>query len=87
MRLAKPAHEISLGQVVRDMESDFEIVACFGQSESCALEGSCKLAHVIGDALEQFLAHLDGFTLQDVLPGAQTRRKSKPQTAIVTLSR
>ena len=87
MRLAKPADQISLGAVVRDMESDFDIVECFGSSRQCALDGDCKLAGVISDALESFLTHLDGLSLQDVLPSAPARRASGPATAVVALTR
>ena len=87
MRLAKPADQISLGAVVRDMESDFDIVECFGSSRQCALDGDCKLAGVISDALQSFLPHLDGLTLQDVLPSAHTRRASGPATAVVSVRR
>ena len=89
MRLAKPADQISLGAVVRDMESDFQIVECFGSSGQCALDGHCQLASAIGDALEAFLAHLDGLTLQDVLPSPRrlARRASKASLAVVPLTR
>ena len=79
MRLAKPANQISLGKIVRDMESDFEIVECFGRPQSCALDGQCKLAGVMGGALDAFLFKLDEFTLNDVLP--------KPATSVVPLLR
>lgn len=70
MRLAKPPNQIPLGNVVRDMESDFVIVECLGKSNRCALDGHCKLTGVFDGALAAFLGHLDGFTLEDVLPKA-----------------
>ena len=87
MRLAKPAHQISLGAVVRDMESDFEIVECFGSSRKCALDGDCKLAAVISDALQSFLTHLDGLSLQDVLPSARARRQPDATISVVSFNR
>jgi Rrf2 family nitric oxide-sensitive transcriptional repressor len=68
MRLARPAQDIGLGAVVRDMESDFAIVECFGTDGQCALEGHCRLAGILGAALAQFHQHLDRHTLQDLLP-------------------
>ena len=89
MRLAKPADQIPLGAVVRDMESDFQIVECFGSNGQCALDGHCQLANAIGDALEAFLSHLDGLTLQDVLPSPRrlARRAAKASSTVVPLTR
>ena len=81
MRLARPAAEIALGAVVRDMESDFAIVECFGPGTGCALDGQCRLAGVLDAALQDFLRHLDGVSLQDILP----RRAAA--TAPITLQR
>jgi len=80
MRLARPADQIALGAVVRDMESDFAIVECFGPDTACALDGQCRLAGVLDAALQDFLRHLDGVSLQDILP----RRTA---TAPITLQR
>ena len=87
MRLAKPPQQIPLGAVVRDMESDFAIVACFGPSSGCALDGHCQLANVMGEALDAFLGHLDRFTLEDVLPKSAARRRGKPGVSVVAVSR
>lgn len=80
MRLARAADQIALGAVVRDMESDFAIVECFGPDTACALDGQCRLAGVLDAALQDFLRHLDGVSLQDILP----RRAA---TAPITLQR
>lgn len=77
MRLAMAPDRISLGAVVRSIEADFAIVECFGADSQCALTGSCHLAHIMNDALERFLAHLDGFTLADILPPPAAGRASK----------
>jgi Rrf2 family nitric oxide-sensitive transcriptional repressor len=67
MRLAHAPARIGLGAVVRDIEPDFAIVDCF-VTDACNLAGRCRLADVLGGALGSFLAHLDGFTLADLLP-------------------
>lgn len=74
MRLAKAPHEIGLGEVVRNMESDFAIVECFGVGTPCALDGQCRLADVFGGALVAFMQHLDRFTLLDILPAPRPAR-------------
>jgi len=68
IRLARPAAEIRLGDVVRTMEPDFFVVECFASGHSCMLHGSCELTGVMDGALRSFLDHLDSFTLADVLP-------------------
>jgi Rrf2 family nitric oxide-sensitive transcriptional repressor len=67
MRLAHPPAQIGLGTVVRDIEPDFDIVECFAAGDACGLAGHCRLTSVLGGALRSFLAHLDGFTLADLL--------------------
>ena len=68
MRLAVSPSSINVGAVVRAVEPDFALVECFGQQNQCALTGYCRLAGVIGGALEHFLAHLDRHTLGDLVP-------------------
>lgn len=68
MRLAGPAHAIKLGAVVRAVEPDFTLVECFGEGNRCALTSYCRLTGILGGALEGFLAHLDRYTLADLVP-------------------
>jgi Rrf2 family nitric oxide-sensitive transcriptional repressor len=78
MRLARPPHEIRLGDVVRDMENDLAVVACLGGATDCVLTGRCALTGIVRGALERFLAHLDGYTLADILPaGADGQIRSQ----------
>lgn len=68
LRLARPAGEIGIGEVVRFTEGDMALVACF-QSESagCALIDACRLQRLLGEALSAFLGVLDGKTLADLV--------------------
>ncbi|KAB2321237.1 Rrf2 family transcriptional regulator [Betaproteobacteria bacterium SCN1] len=85
MRLARMPRDIRLGAVVRDMEPDFALVECFGPNSPCTLTGDCRLSGVLGGALEAFIAHLERFTLADILPGDDPVRRPvrirKRQTA------
>jgi len=69
MRLARAPADVNLGEVVRGIEPDFDLVECFATGDQCVLAGHCRLAGVLGAALRQFLSHLDGYTLADLLPG------------------
>ena len=68
MRLARPPGEISLGAVVRSIEPDMDLVECFSATDRCKLTGHCRLTGVLEGALREFMAHLDGHTLADLLP-------------------
>lgn len=68
MRLARLPRDIGLGDVVRDMESDFAVVECFMTAGTCALDGRCRLAGIFEGALADFHRHLDRYTLLDLLP-------------------
>jgi len=70
MRLAHAPQDINVGAVVRSMEPDFALVECFGSANRCGLAGGCRLRGVLQGGLAGFLAHLDGYTLADLLPGA-----------------
>lgn len=67
MRLATPLSEINLGAVVRAIEPDFALVECFGTRNRCVLSGYCQLAGILAGALDGFLAHLDRYTLADLV--------------------
>lgn len=69
MRLAHAPRDINLGAVVRSIEPDFALVGCFSTGNQCVLTGQCRLASVLGGALQDFMAHLDGFSLADLLSG------------------
>src|SRR5690606_14075948 len=82
MRLARDPAEISLGAVVRDTENDLAIVACMGaQNPACILTGQCGLTGIMQGALDRFPAHLDSYTLADILPaGTPNGSSQRPLT-------
>ena len=68
LRLARPAAEIRIGDVVRRMENDFDVVECFraGRNE-CLITPACRLKGVLHRAVEAFLTELDTCTLDDLV--------------------
>lgn len=68
MRLAHEPARINVGAVVRSIEPDFSLVECLAADNHCVITGSCRLAGVLQGALGNFLSHLDGFSLADLLP-------------------
>jgi len=71
LRLARPASEILIGDVVRKMETDLVLVECFSDESRCLLTPNCKLKGVFADALKAFLASLDKVALTQVLSPSQ----------------
>ena len=68
-RLARPPEQIRVGDVVRDMETGFDMAECFRPGEStCRLMPGCTLKTVLAEAVRAFLASLDRYTLADLLP-------------------
>lgn len=67
LRLGRPAGDIKVGEVVRQMEPDMALVPCFHPvNVKCPIVPSCLLRHAIEQAREEFLAVLDEYTLADL---------------------
>jgi len=68
MKLARAPELIAIGDVVRRMEPNFDIVECFNTTNpSCVVSPSCALKSALYQAGNEFLAVLDRFTLADAL--------------------
>jgi Rrf2 family nitric oxide-sensitive transcriptional repressor len=65
--LARPASEINLAGVVRDMEDDMNLVECFCDNGQCVITSECHLRKVLSAALQAFFESLEGYSLQDLL--------------------
>jgi len=66
LKLARPAEEIRLGEVLRKTEPDFALVECFSAGNQCIITGCCRLPRVLDEAIEAFLATLDKYTLASI---------------------
>lgn len=66
VRLAMPATDIVLGDVVRATEPDFALVECFATGNQCIITKCCKLQGVLRVALGAFLTELDQHTLESI---------------------
>ena len=66
-RLARPADEIIIGDVVRMTEGPLEMVECFNPAKNtCPLIGICRLSRALQTATKAFMAVLDDLTLADI---------------------
>lgn len=64
-RLARPAAEIGIGEVVRALEPELALVECQA-GEFCTIAGVCKLQRVVEEAQAALVAVLDKYSLADV---------------------
>ena len=67
LKLARPAKEILVGDVVRSTEPDFDLLECFNPAtDQCVITRSCGLKGAIFNAQASFLGVLDKYTLADI---------------------
>ncbi|TCK28062.1 BadM/Rrf2 family transcriptional regulator [Ancylobacter aquaticus] len=66
-RLARPASEISVGELLRHTEDDFDLVDCAG----CALSSGCGVPPVLDEAMAAFFAVLDNYTIASLVERKQ----------------
>lgn len=67
MRLAADPAKLSLRKIIQTLESDFQLVECFGEGDHhCLLAGGCGLERALARALNAFYEELDQHTLADM---------------------
>ncbi|VAV94681.1 Nitrite-sensitive transcriptional repressor NsrR [hydrothermal vent metagenome] len=83
LTLAREPAEINIGAVIRMMENTDQFVECqMGSSNGCIITPVCGLQHMIRDAVDAFLNHLDQFTLEDALASRAEFKGIFVETAI-----
>ncbi|WP_395664995.1 Rrf2 family transcriptional regulator [Methylocella sp.] len=67
-RLARPAGQITVGEILRRTEDGFAVVECFDpQTNTCPLIDRCVLARALRRATAAFLEALDEVTVADLV--------------------
>lgn len=67
LRLGREATRISVAEVLRAVEEDFDLVECFRDGEACRIAEVCRLKRVLKRALDAYLRELDGWSIADVV--------------------
>ncbi|MCB0345169.1 MAG: Rrf2 family transcriptional regulator [Bdellovibrionales bacterium] len=68
IELARAPQAIVIGDVIRQMEPDFNLVECLQQGpHACVLSPACELQPLLNKAMGAFLEVLDSKTLADLL--------------------
>jgi len=85
VQLAMAPEEISVGEVVRALETTDDFVECFNpETNSCRIAGTCRLTGLLRRALEAFYRELDARTLADLV--GPDRRLSEDLIAALEVS-
>ncbi len=63
LRLARPASEINIGEMVRHTEGQVDLVGC----GSCALAPACGMVCAFKNAVEAFFTTLETYSLADIM--------------------
>ena len=80
--LQRPPEQISIGEVVRSMETHFNWVECFDPAlQRCRLLPACGLKHLLARAGDAYLQVLDAATLADVVSGTITVELSREESS------
>jgi Rrf2 family transcriptional regulator, nitric oxide-sensitive transcriptional repressor len=67
IRLMREPRDINIGEVVRDTETQLDVIGCLEHRGYCPIQRVCVLRGVLSDATEAFLAILDDHTLADLI--------------------
>jgi Rrf2 family nitric oxide-sensitive transcriptional repressor len=68
LKLARPAADLNIGDIVRSMEDLGNFVECFNAATNqCVVTPACGLSKVFAGGVQAFLQHLDQFTVADLI--------------------
>lgn len=74
--LVEDPKQIRLGGLLRALEQNMDLVECFSRNDDqCRITDSCRLKHILQRALDEFVGHLDHYTLEDLLQPSKPLQK------------
>ena len=71
LQLAKPARKINVGEVVKYMEGDVQLIDC--QEPYCPILPACNLKRALNEANQGFYKILGSYTLEDLIKGKENK--------------
>ncbi|MBS1691675.1 MAG: Rrf2 family transcriptional regulator [Actinobacteria bacterium] len=74
VQLVRDPAAITVGEIMRTMESDFAVVECLGPVRYCRIAGVCGARDVFSRALDAYFAVLDEVTLEEIAANDQGLR-------------
>jgi len=76
--LGMKPEEIKIGMLIRRTEDSPIIVECFDpKTNTCPMNGMCRLKGVLGEAVQAYYNTLDRYTLRDLVAGADGSRMNR----------
>jgi Rrf2 family nitric oxide-sensitive transcriptional repressor len=76
VRLALPPAQLTVEQVLRATEDNFDLVECLGGANTCVIAGACRLAAALEDAREAFFASLRQVSMADLVRNGPALERS-----------
>ncbi len=73
IKLIEDAKEVIIGDVVRVMEGQLDVINCF--TPLCPIAPTCKLRNVLSEATNAFISVLDNYSIKDLIQNEQPLRK------------
>jgi len=83
IRLNPASLNLQLGQIVRILQRDSNVVEC--NSPPCVLRPTCGLKGILDDAVEQFYSSLDQYVLKDVIRPRNARFSTNSPIGLINL--
>jgi len=68
VELARPAEEISVGDVIAQCEGNNRLLECISLENVCAIQSFCKLKGVLAQAEQVQMNYLNSVSLADIIP-------------------
>jgi Rrf2 family nitric oxide-sensitive transcriptional repressor len=79
LKLARPAHTIVIGEVVRQTEPNMDLVECFNpKANQCRINQGCALKAQLYEARRAFMAVMDSYTLAEAAGGGPAPVRKNP---------
>lgn len=86
VRLAYPPEQITVEQLLRVTEDNFDLVECFGGANTCVIVGACRLGAALAEAREAFFASLRQVSMADLVGNGQALERSlQPRDSIARI--
>lgn len=87
VKLAFPPEQVSVEQVLRATEDNFDLVECLGGANTCVISGACKLGSALEVAREAFFASLRQVSMADLVSnGRALERSLLPQQTVTRIA-
>lgn len=79
VKLARPAEDILLSDVVRTTEADMDLLECFNpKTDNCVISPTCRLKSMLYEGRAAFMAVLEKYTLADAAKPIAKSKSEKP---------